>query len=308
MIRLDNCAVSIMNGPTVDSPTLLSQPETDELLKSVQAQLAEGSFDLANQRLIEQMVESFGDSRGLTRLGFAEALGKVGKPATPALIHGLAEHENPVVRRACAKTMTLIADPVTIPTLVRSLLQDEDTVVRGSVVGALAVMGEAAAPVLLDILASPDYPDSSKGLATWGLSFVGTAGAVHLYRAVNAEQAEVRSAVVGALTNLAQEEEDPQALALILNALKDPSPMVRSEAAAALGKLSNPEVIPQLATALSDEAVDVRKTAALALMKIGDEGAIAPLQTALTQETDAAVQPVFKLAISQLEKVEDDWD
>ena len=84
--------------------------------------------------------------------------------------------------------------------------------------------------------------------------------------------------------------------------------MVRSEAAAALGKLSNPEVIPQLATALDDEAVDVRKTAALALMKIGDEEAIAPLQTALTQETDSAVQPVFKLAISQLEKVEDDWD
>ena len=308
MIELADCTVPTMNSSAEHSPILLSQSETDELLKSVQTQLAAGSFDPTDQRLIEQMVESFGDSRGLTRLGFAEALGRVGKPATPALIHGLAEHDDPVVRRACAKTMTLIADPVTIPTLVRSLLQDEDTVVRGSVVGALAVMGEAAAPVLLDILASPDYPDSSKGLATWGLSFVGTAGATHLYQAVNAEQAEVRSAVVGALTNLAQEEEDPQALTLILNALKDSSPMVRSEAAAALGKLSNPEVIPQLATALSDEATDVRKTAALALMKIGDEGAIAPLKTTLAQETDAAVQPVFKLAISQLEKVEDDWD
>lgn len=301
-----------MNSPTKQSPTLLSQPETDALLASIQTQLANGSFDYTDQRLIEQMVESFGDSRGLTRLGFAEALGKVGKPATPALIGRLAEHENPVVRRACAKTMTLIADPVTIPTLVRSLLHDPDTVVRGSVVGAMAVMGEAAAPVLLNILASPGYPDSSKGLATWGLSFVGTAGADHLYKAVDAEQEEVRSAVVGALTSLVQEEEDPKALASILKALNDTSPMVRSEAAAALGKLSSVAVVPQLATALSDQNSDVRKTAAMALMKIGDEGAISPLQTALNQEADDTVQPVFKLAISQLGKkqTEDDdgWD
>ncbi|MGB3296536.1 MAG: HEAT repeat domain-containing protein [Phormidesmis sp.] len=302
-----------MSSPTSSQPTLLSQLETDAFLKSVQAQLAADAFDHTDQRLIAQMVESFGDSRGLTRLGFAEALGKVGKPATPALIRGLAEHENPVVRRACAKTMTLIADPVTIPTLVRSLLHDEDTVVRGSVVGAMAVMGEAAAPVLLDILASPDYPDSSKGLATWGLSFVGTAGSTHLYRAVNADPEEVRSAVVGALTSLVQEADDPKALASILNALEDTSPMVRSEAAAALGKLSNSAVVPQLAITLSDENVDVRKTAAMALMKIGGGEAITPLQTALSQETDDAVRPVLRLAIAQLEKKqieeeEGSWD
>lgn len=102
-----------MSRPVNSQPVLLSQSETDAFLKSVQAQLAAGAFDPTDQRQIVQMVESFGDSRGLTRLGFAEALGKVGKPATPALIDGLAEHENPVVRRACAKTMTLIADPVT---------------------------------------------------------------------------------------------------------------------------------------------------------------------------------------------------
>lgn len=301
-----------MTSPASSQPTVLSQLETDDLLKSVQARLADGSFDLTDERLIVQMVESFGDTRGMVRLGFAEALGKVGKPATSALIEGLAHHENPVVRRACAKTMTLIADPVTIPTLVNSLLHDKDTVVHGSVVGAIAVMGEKAASVLLDILASPDYPDSHKGLATWGLSFVGTAGAAHLYKAINAEQEEVRSAVVGALTSSAQENDDQRALELILAALKDPSPMVRSEAAAALGKLSNPAVVPQLATVLADEDGDVRKTAAMALMKIGDSGAIAPLQTALAQETDNSIQPVFTLAISQLKKhqaaAEDGWD
>ena len=301
-----------MTRSTQDRPTLLSQSETDALLKSVQAQINDDTFDRSDERQIVQLVESFGDSRGLTRLGFAEALGEVGKAATPALIDGLANHENPVVRRACAKTMTLIADQTTIPTLVNSLLHDEDTVVRGSVVGAMAVMGEAAAPELIGIIGSPDYPDSSKGLATWGLSFVGAAGKDHLYQAANAEQSEVRSAVVGALPSVVQEAEDSRAMDLIVNALNDSSPMVRSEAAAALGKLSNTAVVPRLTEVLSDSDADVRKTAAMALMKIGDFGAIAPLKTALQNESDDSLQPVFELAISQLQKkqeeVEDGWD
>lgn len=290
----------------------MPQPEVDELLWSTKAQVAEGAFDMSNQQLITQLVEGFNDTRGMVRLGFAELLGEIGKPATPALIEGLANHQNPTVRRACAKTMTLIADQTTIPTLVHSLLHDDDTVVQGSVVGALAVMGEAAAPVLLDIVASDDYTDTAKGLATWGLSFVGTAGASHLYKAIDADRAEVRSAVVGALTILVQENEDQQALAMILSGLSDSAEMVRSEAAAALGKLNDATVVPHLTTVLSDKSVDVRKTAAMALMKIGDASAIAPLQNVLETEANETIQPVFKLAISQLQKkqeAEDDgWD
>jgi bilin biosynthesis protein len=296
---------------TSRKPAPLSEPAADALIVEVQNQLAADTFDVTDAQLIEQLVEGFNDTRGMKRLAFAEILGAVGKPATPALIEGLAHHENPTVRRACAKTMTLIADQATIPTLVHSLLNDDDTVVQGSVVGALAVMGEAAAPVLLKIVGSPEYPDSAKGLATWGLSFVGAQGAAHLYEAVAAEQAEVRSAVVGALTSVAQEESDPKALDFILSALKDASPMVRSEAAAALGKLSNRAVVPQLAPLLADTDGDVRKTAAMALMKIGDEAAIAPLKTALSHESDNTIHPVFKLAIAQLEKKaeeDDGWD
>ena len=251
------------------SPILLSESEADALIVETQKQLRSGTFDVTDERLIVQLVEGFNDKRGMKRLAFAEILGEVGKPATPALIDGLANHKNETVRRACAKTMTLIADSATIPTLVHSLLHDEDTVVRGSVVGALAVMGEAAAPVLIEIIGAPEYPDSSKGLATWGLSFVGAAGVTHLYEAVDAEQPEVRGAAVGALTSVVPEEEDAKALNLILKALEDSSSMVRSEAAAALGKLSNSAVVPRLFPLLHDADAGVRKTAAMALMKIG---------------------------------------
>ncbi|MEO0770361.1 MAG: HEAT repeat domain-containing protein [Cyanobacteria bacterium J06649_4] len=289
-------------------PALLTQSEADALIIEVQGQLNTDTFDATDEALIVQLVEGFNDTRGMKRLAFAEILGRVGKPATPALIDGLANHENPVVRRACAKTMTLIADPTTIPTLVNALLTDEDTVVHGSAVGALAVMGEAAAPVLLDIVASDEYPDSSKGLATWGLSFVGTAGAPHLYNAIDSDDEAVRSAVIGALTSLVQENDDQQALGLIVSGLSDSSAMVRSEAAAALGKLSNPEVLPHLSTVLSDVDVDVRKTAAMAMMKIGDGGAIAPLQSALAEEKDETILPVLRLAIAQLQKKQEEED
>jgi len=295
-----------MNSP--HQPALLSHEAADALILDVQQQQAAGTFDDADEALIVQLVEGFNDTRGMKRLAFAEILGKVGKPATPALIEGLANHDNPVVRRACAKTMTLIADTTTIPTLVNALLTDEDTVVHGSAVGALAVMGEEAAPVLLDIVASNDYPDSSKGLATWGLSFVGTAGAAHLYEAIDSDKEEVRSAVIGALTTLVQESEDQQALGLILSGLSDVSAMVRSEAAAALGKLSNPTVVPHLTTVLVDKDVDVRKTAAMAMMKIGSGEAIAPLQNALSEERDEVVLPVLRLAIAQLQKKQEEED
>ncbi len=278
----------------------------------MQTQLNTETFDATDDALIVKLVEGFNDTRGMKRLAFAEILGRVGKPATPALIDGLANHENPVVRRACAKTMTLIADPTTIPTLVHALRHDDDTVVQASSVGAIAVMGKEGAQVLLDIVRSPDYPDSSKGLATWGLAFVGTEGAEYLYASIDSDQEEVRSAVVGALTSLVQEKEDQQALGLIISGLTDSAAMVRSEAAAALGKLSNPEVVPHLTTVLDDADVDVRKTAAMAMMKIGDASAIAPLQSALEEETDEAIVPVFKLAIAQLKKKqeedEDGWD
>ncbi len=293
-------------------PTVLSQSEADALILDVQQQQAAGTFDSTDEALIVQLIEGFNDTRGMKRLAFAEILGRVGKPATPALIDGLANHKNPVVRRACAKTMTLIADPATIPTLVNSLLNDDDTVVRASSIGALAVMGEAAAPVLLEIIGSPDYPDSSKGLATWGLSFIGTAGAPHLYQSIDSEKKEVRSAVIGALTTLVQENEDQQALGLIISGLSDRASMVRSEAAAALGRLSNPDVVPHLTTVLVDKQGSVRKTAAMAMMKIGDSSAIMPLRSALNQEPDETIQPVFKLAIAQLEKkkeeAKDRWD
>jgi bilin biosynthesis protein len=291
------------------NPVLQSQAETDALLQRVNEQIALQTFDPNDHQLLKQMVESMGDTRGMVRLGFAEALGRIGKPATPFLLEALANHSNPVVRRAAAKTITLIADPSAIPDLVCALLNDEDTVVQGSAVGALAQIGEAAVPALLEILAAPEHPESIKGHAAWALAFIGTEAKEHLYRAIDSDSAEVRAAVVGAIAKVAQEDSDERAFFILVNALTDPAENVRCEAAAVLGNLTYRSAIPNLMELLHHPDWESRKAAALALMKIGDTAALEPLQAALSQETEGAVQIVIKLAISQIEKQseEDDW-
>ncbi|MFN6516830.1 MAG: HEAT repeat domain-containing protein [Nostoc sp. CreGUA01] len=293
-----------------ENPIQLSHAETDALLAAVSEQLNLNTFNPDDQKILKQMIESMGDSRGMVRLSFAEALGKVGKPVTPLLLEAVANHPNPVVRRASTKTLTLIADPIAVPTLVNALLNDEDTVVKGSSVGALAKIGEAAVPALLKILASSEYPESAKGYAVWALAFIGAEAKEHLYREINSDSPEVRAGVIGAIAKIAEERTEAEAFQILINALTDPSPMVRCEAAVALGSLAHQAAIPDLIELLRHSDWETRKAAALALMKIADGVALQPLQTALTQEHEPGVQAVIKLAISQIEKQleADAWD
>lgn len=278
-----------------------AQAQTDLLLERVALERAEQRFDPEDQETLRQLVEDFADRRGMTRLRIAETLGAIGKPATDVLLTGLASHENPVVRRACAKTITLIKDPKAIPTLVEALLHDEDTVVHGSAAGALAQIGAASVPVMLEILGDPQTPETTKGHLAWALSFVGNEAKEAFYAAAAADAPEVRSAMVGAIAKVAQDEPEDRAFALLINALGDSVAAVRSEAAAVLGNLAHRPALPQLLEMLQHELPESRKAAALALMKIGAGEAIAPLNAQLEQESDFALEQVMRLAVSQLE-------
>ena len=291
----------------------LSHSETDELLAQVEQQLAESTFDFNDEQLIAQMIECLGDTRGLTRLDFAEALGKVGKPAVNLLIDALLNHSNVVVRRAAGKTLTLIKDPVAVPHLIQALLNDEDTVVQASAIGALARTGEAAVAPLLEVLASPDSSESHKGHAAWALAFIGAKAEEQLYAAYDSDSPEVRAAVVAAIAKVAEENREEKALSLLVNSLSDDAANVRSEAAAVLGNLKHQPAIPNLVELLNHPAGETRKSAALSLMKIGDRQAIPALQTAWEQESNEGIKKAIALAISMLDKQaedteDDDWD
>lgn len=281
----------------------LSHEESDELLAKINQQITQGTFDTTDRQLILQMVAGMGDTRGMVRLGFAEALGQIGKPALEPLIDALLNHSNVVIRRAAAKTLTLIGEPHAIPHLIYALLNDEDTVVQGSSMGALARTGKAAVEPLLELLASPDSTESHKGHAAWALAFIGAEAKDQLYAAYDSEIPEVRAAVVGAISKVAEENrDDNQAFNLLLGSLQDISANVRSEAAAILGNLKYQPAVPLLMKLLNHETGETRKSAALSLMKIGDCSSIKPLKVALAEENDEGIKKAIILAISMLEK------
>jgi bilin biosynthesis protein len=282
------------------NPVLLSHEETDALMRSITEQISLDTFDLNNHTLIKQMVECMGDSRGMVRLRYAETLGEIGEAATPFIIEALLNHPNPVVRRAAGKTLTLIGDPTAVPSLVHALLNDEDTVVKGSAVGALARTGEASVAALLEIIADPLHPESTKGHAAWALAFIGPEAAPYLENAIKSDSIDVRCAAVGAIAHLAQEKGDERAYQILIETLSDTDPNVRAETASAIGKLTYPPAVPHLILSLQDPDSEVRRTAATALGKLGDRSAIPPLQIALTDASEP-VRVLAKMAIAKIE-------
>ncbi|XZN93054.1 MAG: HEAT repeat domain-containing protein [Microcoleus sp.] len=283
-----------------DDPILLAHAETDAFLREVTEKIDLDTFDPDDAESLQRLVECLGDTRGMTRLRFAETLAEIGEASTPFLLDGLANHANPVVRRAAAKTLTLIADPTAVPHLIHALLNDEDTVVKGSSIGALARIGEPSVQALLDILASKDLPESTIGHAAWALAFIGAEAKEYLYQAIASDSPVVRSAVVGAIAKVAQEEPKADLFEILVKSLTDVDVDVRCEAAAALGNLAYKPAIPNLLELLHHGDGESRRAAALSLMKVGDRSAIEPLQSALAKESEVAIQGVIKLAISQI--------
>ncbi|MBD2355209.1 HEAT repeat domain-containing protein [Tolypothrix sp. FACHB-123] len=292
----------------VNDSILRVQAENDALVQRVNEQISLEIFDATDETVLKQLVEGLGDPRGLVRLRFAETLGEIGEATTPFLIEALRNHSNVVVRRAAAKTLTIISDPRAVPDLLQAFLNDEDTVVRSSAAGALARTGEASVPALLEILASDEHPQDIKGHAAWALAFIGSEAADHLYTALNAASLDVRCAVIGALGHVAQEQSDEKSCNLLVSALTDPEALIRTEAAAALGQVNYPPSVPHLILATQDTDLDVRKAAINSLGKIGDRAALESLQALLNDEQEV-VRVLAKLAIAQIERQsqEDDW-
>ena len=283
----------------MDNPVLDIQSANDILIQQVTDQISLGTFDNSDLQLIGQLVEGLGDPRGLVRLRFAETIGEIGELATPLLMEALTNHPNVVLRRAAAKTLTIIADPIAVPTLLNSFLNDPDTVVRSSSAGALARTGEASATALLGILESSDQPQDIKGQAAWALAFIGADAAEHLYKALNSQSLDVRCAVIGALGHVAQEQLDEKSCNILISALTDPEPIIRTEAAAAFGQVEYPAAIPHLILALQDSDLGVRKAAINSLGKTGNPSVINCLQPLLNDEQEA-VRVLAKFAIAQI--------
>ena len=309
--------------------TAEAQGRVDRLVDYVNTQIELLAFDDPDPFVLRQMVQCLADPRRSTRLNLVESFSQIGEPATPFLLEGIKNHAESVVRRACCNALTNIGDPDAVPVLVKALTNDPDIGVKSAAAGALAKIGAPAFDSLRNVLASEETSESCKGHAAWAMASMSSEVSERLYRIMSDPSAAVRTAVIGAIAQLAQKqtaqpdqpappemgrpqtgirkptkksgaERVQQAMTILTEALNDHSPEVKIEAAANLARLNCQKAYQPLVACLKDPVAAVRRAAALALAKLGNPAAIEAISH-LQQDAEESVQRVATLVIAQLQ-------
>ncbi|MEM6867029.1 MAG: HEAT repeat domain-containing protein [Cyanobacteria bacterium P01_C01_bin.121] len=289
-----------------------AQEKVDQLISHVNEQIELLTFDQPNSALLRQMIQSLVDPRRAARISLIEALSQVGEPATPFLLEGLAHHPETVVRRACCNALTNIGDETAVAGLVQALLNDGDISVKSAAAGALAKIGAPAFEAVRGILASPEASESCKGHAAWAMATMSSEVSEQLYRVINDPSPAVRTAVVGAIAQLAQKQlaqkqnqtpsqppttKQPTSQSQVITAPTSkpltPQPPISNSSEQANNTLA------LLTEALSDSAADVRIEAAAHLARLNCQKAYQPLVACL-KDTDWEVRKAATLALGKL--------
>ena len=328
------------NKPKAESmghftPSPETQEKVDRLIDYVNSQIELLAFDQPEPFMLRQMVQCLADPRRSTRLSLVESFSQIGEPATPFLLEGITNHADSVVRRACCNALTNIGDPDSVPVLIQALTTDPDIGVKSAAAGALAKVGAPAFGSLRDVLAAEDISESCKGHAAWAMASMSSEVGERLYRIMSDPSAAVRTAVIGAIAQLAQKQTAQQnqspapletgqsksdqlqarrnadhpridqvqrAMTILTEALNDHSPEVKIEAAANLARLNCQKAYQPLVSCLKDPTASVRRAAVLALAKLGNPDAIEVIAH-LQQDAEASVQRVATLVVDQLRAI-----
>jgi bilin biosynthesis protein len=311
----------IYSGEASSPESEAAQSRVDLLIDYVNEQIELLAFDEPDPLLLRQMVQCLTDPRNAARLALVNAFSQIGEAATPFLLEGVIQHEQPLVRRVCCNALSRIDDVASVPALAEALRNDADVGVKSAAAAALAKVGAPAFVALREILSSPQASESCKGHAAWAIASMSHEIEGSLYDMMSDPDATVRIAAVGAIAHLAQASPQPapaadpphpartqKALDRLVEALSDTAAEVRIEAAANLARLNPPAAYPSLVARLQDPVAAVRKAAILALAKLANLAkiedavedaieAIAPLQ----QDNDADVQRVAAAVVQQLQ-------
>ena len=230
----------------------------------------------------------------------------------PALIGGL-DDADAGIRAATARALGLSHDPTLLPVLM-SHLRDPDVFAGDQVARAIGTIGDrSVSPDLLTLLLTAPAGERTRAALALGLlksdeavpglaallntgdpqaqrvaaealAAIGTPSAVRTLVAplANQQMTSVRHAAMGGLELVGQ-----PAVALLAEALYDPSAVVRANAAEMLGWLKPASAVADLARLLSDPNPAVQAQAAWALGEVGTE----PARLALIPASVAATNP-----------------
>ncbi len=220
------------------------------------------------------------------------ALGKLGGPQAETCIRGFIDHGDEYVMMSVIEAMAALDTPSARDSLA-GLLDNSDSKIRRNAAFVLAKRGDSRAlPILLDVA------QHDRGLRYDAAQLLCDLPATDVWDAavpIIADQTanpELRGHLLLALARHKQRS----AFDLLVQYMKDPSPHVRSLAAAGLRDFSvlkadkkNSAAIPHFVAALADEHDSARITAAAALGELASPKALGPLISCLNDRNDGVV-------------------
>lgn len=193
---------------------------------------------------------------------------------------------------AAIKALGAIGDPKAVDAII-GVLSDPDAAVRSNASWALGEIGDARAIEPLSYVASRDWdPDvcdaASQALVKLGATLIpiedNMTGPI-----LDFKYGTPVARSTAALILVEVGRDDPRTIDLLIKALKDPYPIVRENAARALGIIRDPKAVDPLIEALEDRDDSVRNAAARALGEIGDPRAVDPLIDVSYRATPGAI-------------------
>lgn len=222
--------------------------------------------EVTDDAVIDLLSRALRDSAPEVRCEAASALGdELDERALPALIEALAD-QSEAVQVAAIKALKKIGGSAAIAPLVKCFFRGSARV-KWSAAQALKALQwkpETAEEKIQWFIANGEF----HMLPAFGAAVIKPLKAV-----LDTLSFEQRVAAVGALESIA----DPSAEELLVWALSDQHPSVRTAAANALAGFRSPAVTKALGDALIDTESNVREAAAHALGNCGDSSVIEPL-------------------------------
>jgi len=207
----------------------------------------------------------------------AVAVREIASPPIGALISALKEND-PNERKEATEGLGNIGYDRAVPALIAALLNETT---RDEAAEVLVRIGKPAVPALIAVLKGRDV--GSRFCAAAALVRIGQPALAMLITALG-ESGSVASVVI----NLGEAETlidiGRPAVPALIAALKDGDPMVRWQAAKALGEIGDSSATPALIAVLNDPQWKVREQTAKALGKIGDKSAVPAMIAALNND------------------------
>lgn len=275
-------ALGLIRDPTT-VPGLVRLLEDDS--KQVRLAAIAALGNITSSRAVGPLIERLGDADAGVREAAVDALERIGPACVVPLIEALDHARIDAKIAAIVRILGLLEDPRALVPIMNCLGHTYMTV-RWAAVDAAVRYGEAAVPLLTDMLALNRVP-----IEPLVEEARGQRNKRNRLRTIRALGELKDSKAVPALKEIGQEDDREIRLA-VEEALRKVggATWARASAAKALGFIRSPEAVPALLKHLSDPNSTVRLRVVRALMLTGDARAAKPLARLLSTEEDPEVR------------------